>query len=57
MKSLKSNPTSYKDFVDQLGKAKTNKSSSKFKIKGTPTANSSSRTNLHTVHTQSTCIW
>lgn len=33
MKSLKSQPTSYKDFVQQIGKAKAQKNSNQYKIK------------------------
>lgn len=54
MKILKSNPTSYKDFLEQFGKAKTTKPANQFKIKNTPKANNSSMSNLHS---QSTCLW
>ena len=55
MKTIKSQPTSYKDFIEQIGKAKATKPVNQFKLKETPRVNNSN--NATSVHTQSTCLW
>lgn len=55
MKSGKAQPTSYKDFLEQVDKAKTNKKANQFKVKGTPRMNNSN--SIASPHSQSTCLW